>query len=34
MNIRNEYKMNIRELYKYNNLKFKSLIDFYHLFNT
>ena len=33
MNTKNEYKINIRELYKYNNLKFKSLYNFYYLFN-
>ena len=34
MNTENEYEMDIRELYKYNSFKFKSLIDFYYLFNT
>ena len=34
MNTENEYEMNIRELYKCNSLKFKSLHDLYYLFNT
>ena len=34
MNIKNKYKINIQELYKYNNFKFKSLYNFYYLFNT
>ena len=34
MNTENKYEMNIRELYKYNNFKFKSFYNFYYLFNT
>ena len=30
MNIKDKYKMDIRELYKYNSLKFKSLYNFYY----